>query len=238
MSAALFYGPEILRSGFDMDRIASPEGDPESILIAREEPVELPRPRKIPPRVLAVIREFLPKEEAYLLEAHLMQGQSQSGIGDRLGHRKTSIQYRIHRAMERIRWALALETWDKSREEMWRELGEALTFEQTSFAWTLWSQRWNQTGTARELQSTQSAVRVRIIRLHRTMDEVVTDFAISGGPRQIRIEPYFRDLTAVIQAGAWCMGTGQKQGRRAIGFPKFGKFGGGRKGRAAVEARR
>lgn len=232
MSAATLFGPEILRSGFDMDRIASADGDPESILIAREEPPELPKPKKIPPRVLAVIRHFLPPEEAFLLESHLMQGQAQRSIGARLGRGKTSIQYRIHRALERIRWALTLQTWNKTREEMWSDLGEALTYEQTNFTHVLWTNRWNQTGTGRYMGMTQSEVRVRIIRLHRTMDDVVTDFAISGGPRHLSVEPYFRDLTSVIQAGAWCMGTGQVQGKRAISFPKFGKFKASRRARA------
>lgn len=216
MSAVPFYGPEILRSGFDMDRIASPDGNPESILIAREEPVELPRARKIPPRVLAVIREFLPKEEALFLEKHLMQGQSQRSIGGHIGHGKTSVQYRIHRALERIRWALELETWNKTSTEVWTDLSGTLTTGQTVFAYSLWSNSWNQTMTARELRTTQSDVRVRIMRLHDAMNHKVTAHVVSDAPRYPRLEPYWRDLAVIIRARAWCMGTGQRQGHRAM----------------------
>lgn len=220
MSATPVYGREVPLSSYYLDKLASPDGDPESLLIAKEEGEEEPPPRRIPERVLAVIREFLPPEEAYLLERHLMQGQYQSTIAGNIGSVKQSIQYRIHRAIERVQWALTLRTWNKTRDEIWRELGDVLSYEQTNFTHALWANRWNQTRTAQSLDSTQSEVRVRVIRLHRTMRDMVVDFAISNGPRYPGVEPYFLDLTAVMQHGAWCLGVGQVQGPRAIQFPK------------------
>ena len=107
--------------------LRAPGDDPEAALIAAEdelfacEHAEQGPELSVPGfsgRVLRSLRLFVPPEEAYLLEAHFMLGQEQTQIAHRLGRAKQSVQYRIHRALERLRWVDGLQTWDRRPHEI------------------------------------------------------------------------------------------------------------------------
>jgi DNA-directed RNA polymerase specialized sigma24 family protein len=208
------YRREVPLSAHLLKTLASPEPDPETQLIALEERANgiepEDRPTELPERLLEILHGFLPPEEAYLLEAHFVRGQQQSAIAGRLGSAKQSIQYRLYRASQRVRWAMMLESWNRTKEEMTRDLAGVLSSDEIQFASVLWSHKWNQSRTAQHLCSTPKNVKSRVNRLHQ---------ALLAGAEQPAVGPYARDLTRVKEARAWCIGSAQVQGRRAIKFP-------------------
>ena len=212
------YSREVPLTARHLATMASPLADPEAQMQALQERQsegdEASAP-VLPERVLAVIRGFLPPEEAYLLEAYYMRGQFQSDIARRLGRvTQQCVEYRLRRAVKRVQWALTLESWDRTAEQIQVEL-EPLTPAEIAFAIVLWAHRWNQSRTARHLAMTQPTVRVRVVRLRATL------------LRQTResVGIYARDLTRVFDAHAWCMGGIQVQGKRSAQFPKFRRYG-------------
>jgi transposase len=220
------YGREVPLSDSYLATLPSSELDPEAQLIAAEEAQALlsEPATEVPPvlseRLLAILSDFLPPEETYLLEAYYVRGQHQSAMAQRLGVNKQSIQYRLQRALERTRWALTLETWNRSEQEMREDLGGILKRAEVRFTFILWRHRWNQSRTAQWLGWKQQLVGVRVQRLHLQLTAHVEIFSVA---------PYARDLARVIDARAWCMGSGQHQGNRAIKFPRFTKKGRGRR---------
>ena len=206
---------EIMLSTRVLDSLRSPIPDPEALLIERESQADLEEELQvpaIPPKLQAILSEFLPVEEAMLLEAYFLQGQTQQRIATGLRRPKQSIQYRIQRAIRRAQWAFELETWNRTHDEMGKELGPIMTRDDVEFAVVLWENAWNQSHTAEWFGTRQSAVRVRVLWLH---SHLVSRSEVAS------VAPYARDLTRVIEARAWCMGSGQVQGRRAITFPSM-----------------
>ena len=198
--------------------LRAPGDDPEAALIAAEdelfacEHAEQGPELSVPGfsgRVLRSLRLFVPPEEAYLLEAHFMLGQEQTQIAHRLGRAKQSVQYRIHRALERLRWVDGLQTWDRRPHEIRRDLA-CLRSENTHFAVTLWAHRWNQSATAHWFAAKQSMARTATIRL-------LSDMAAHVGASSVR--PYREDLIKIFEHRAWNMGRAQQQGERRIRFP-------------------
>ena len=208
-----FYGREIPVSATRLASMPSPEPDPEAALIAAEEgPPKEPEDQDATiEEMRTIVRDFLPREEAFLLEAHFARGQSQDAIAERLGRVKQSVQYRVRRALERVRWVRTLKTWRRSAAEIRRDLAP-LDPADVDFAVVLWANHWNQTRTACWFGSTQSMVRVEIAALHRKLATAIYHPTVA---------PYFEDLDRVLQAREWNMGVAQEQGPRAIKFPKF-----------------
>jgi hypothetical protein len=204
------FSREVSLTARHMATMASTEADPETMMMRAEEgreDGEDPDAPKITKKLQVVMAKFLPAEESFLLEACFLHGQSQSAIADRLGVIEQSIQHRIGRALERVRWALQLKTWNRTPRAIRRALGSALTPSDTRFAVALWHCRWNQSRTAWWIGSTQSRVRIRIMHLHESLKDSAHDR---------KVAPFLWDLTKVIDAKAWCAGTAQVQGQRAV----------------------
>lgn len=205
------YGREVPLSASYLATLASPEPDPETQLIAAQEGLgEGPEPLSQSPRqakrLQLILTRFLSVEESHLLQAYYGLGQSQAALAEHLGIFENSLQYRLARALERVRWAMQLETWNRSRRAMIKALGGVLGND-TPFAIALWVNRWNQSRTADWIGSTQSRVRVRTLRLYDVL---------KGAADDRRVRPYARDLGRVIEGRAWCVGAPQHQEGRAI----------------------
>lgn len=215
-----FYGREVPLSSRYLATLASPELDSEARLIAAEEQEseeredDEERQNAVTRGIFEKLRDFLPREEQYLVEAHYLRGQSQVYIGKQLGHPKTSVQYRVNRAIERLQWALTLKTWNVPPAMMRRHLEGALPTAQITFAIVLWSSKWNQSRTAQKVGSTQSHVRIQVMRLHRVLKDQEADPIVA---------PYAEDLSKVIDGHHWCLGSAQHQGIRAIKFPRLSR---------------
>jgi hypothetical protein len=218
-----YQGREVPLSAAQLARLASPEPDPETRLLEAEERAAAQRAAADQDEgdevldeieeMRVIMREFLPREEAYLLEAHFARGQSQDAIAERLGRVKQSVQYRVHRAMQRVRWVRTLKTWDRGPARIRRDLGP-LEPAHVDFAVVLWANRWNQSRTAQWFGATQAMARIGINRLH---------VQLAAHAWVESVEPYFADLTRVIEERAWNMGVAQVQGSRAIKFPRLGR---------------
>lgn len=224
MVAAVYFGHEVPLTDRHLATLRSPLPNAEEQLIAEEErrgladvvfddlPGDWRDPRELPQDVLALILDFLPREEAYLLEPYFFGGQYQSTLASNLGTVKQSVQYRIHRALERLAWASQLRTWQRTDQELRRDLGDLLGFEHTRVAVVLWRNHWNQSRTAQALGVTQSDARVQIMRIYQTLK-----CCVEGRPE---VADYLFDLVHVVTRRAWNMGVSQHQRGRAIEFPK------------------
>ena len=210
-----FWGREVPLSDGRLARTPSPQPNPEEAAIANQEG-EPPEPKDRPTlsaELKSIMLHFMPPEEAFLLEAHYVLGQNQMAIAERLKTTQQSVQYRLQRALTRVRWALTLETWNRSSETM-REHLAPLDRELVEFAIILWQNKWNQSKTAKAMGGTQSMVRISIMRLYHNLIHRSSDSDV---------EPYMRDLMKVIEERGWNTGSEQVQEPRAIKFPKFPK---------------
>lgn len=79
-----------------------PNGDPESLLIAREHPESEPPPDPRTERLRTLLTR-IPPEEATVVALSL-NGATQEAIGDALGIRQSTVSYRLARATERLLW--------------------------------------------------------------------------------------------------------------------------------------
>lgn len=203
------FSREILVSAERLAALRSPDPGPEELLIALEEyspDDEDEEDLDELEQMRLIIRDFLPPAERRLLAAHFEQGQSQEAIAERHGTVKQSIQYRVHRAMQRVRWVRSLKTWRKKEPQIRRDL-EPLESWPIDFAVVLWRCHWNQTLTARWYGANQGMARNWITALH---------CALAAAYSHERARPYFDDLDRVLQAREWSMGVSQVQGPRAL----------------------
>jgi hypothetical protein len=210
-SSGSLFSREVPLTARHLATLPAAGGNPEELLIAEEERREREddgdeRP-VISRRLRRVLTDFLPPEESHLLEAYFLVGLSQSAIADGLNVIEQSLQHRLTRALTRVRWALTLQTWSRSRVSMKRAFAPILSPADTRFAIALWVCRWNQSRTAEWVGWSQSRVRSTALRIHAALKARTDDR---------RVRPYVLDLTKVIAERAWCMGSPQVQGRRAI----------------------
>jgi Sigma-70, region 4 len=221
------FGPEVRLSESQLSKCASHDLDPEAALMQSQRlrtsqlaqkalaracarqglslaaRTEAPLPdRKLPPRVMTILSHFLPPEESYILTLHFLHEESQGEIARRLGVCPSAIQYRVHRALQRTRWALALESWDRTPAEISRDLGSVLSKSDVRLACALWQARWHHGKTARMLRCRLAVVNTRLMSLHHILQSHVDSTAIG---------PYARDLARVVKHKAWTIGSGQVQ---------------------------
>jgi hypothetical protein len=162
------------------------------------------------PRLMLVLEKFLPVEESFLVQAYYLHAVPQTTLADTCGVTHQAVSYRLKRAKERIRWALSLETWWHSEEEIRTALSLVLPDKGVQILSSLWANRFNQSTTSRALGIPEPTVRDRVFGALPVLG------ANSGDER---VAPYGRDLSRVVKGKGWCIGATQVHGHNRIQIP-------------------
>ena len=200
---------------------ADPPLDPlEQALLQKEEEaeaeqidfVELPDSRKAAAKWVRRLVRFLGPGDRYLVYAHHVHGMTQTEIAAALGTTQPAVQSRLAKAVEHLRFAESLRTWNctaaRIRADLTPVVGESLA----AYSVALWRERWSQASTARRLRLHPSTARVRLVALRAALKEHSDDPTI---------EPYAADLARIDEAKFRGSGSSQK-GPHAVNFAAAG----------------
>ena len=194
--------------------------DPEQALLQKEEDaeaeqidfVEPPDSQKAAAKWVRRLVRFLGPGDRYLLDAYYLKDMSQTAIAAALRTTQPAIQARIAKALEHLRFAESLRTWNRKPSRIRADLAPVVGEAAADYAVALWRERWSQASTARRLGLHPSTARVRLVALKAALDEHSDDPTI---------EPYAEDLARIDEAKFRGSGSSQK-GPHAVNFAAAG----------------